>query len=93
MEDTQTRQREFRRELGLRNLVTSQILSIVGLFWIGQRPGWALRTSFFGFSESPFSTCLPRLWLYISAACIRSKEGSTNGPAWASTSLPASSSV
>ena len=34
-QDTQTRQRELRKELGLRNLVFSQILNIVGLFWIG----------------------------------------------------------
>ena len=34
-DDTQTRQSEFRKELGLRNLVTSQILNIVGLFWVG----------------------------------------------------------
>lgn len=34
-QDSQTRQRELRKELGLRNLVFSQILSIVGLFWIG----------------------------------------------------------
>jgi amino acid transporter len=34
-QDTQTRQRELRKELGLRNLVLSQILNIVGLFWIG----------------------------------------------------------
>ncbi len=26
---------EFRKELGLRNLVMSQILNIVGLFWVG----------------------------------------------------------
>jgi hypothetical protein len=34
-QDTQVRQREFRQELGLRNLVTSQILNIVGLYWVG----------------------------------------------------------
>ncbi len=34
-QDTQTRQHEFRQELGLRNLVTSQILNIVGLYWVG----------------------------------------------------------
>jgi amino acid transporter len=34
-QDTQTRQREFRKELGLRNLVMCQILNIVGLFWVG----------------------------------------------------------
>jgi glutamate:GABA antiporter len=34
-QDTQIRQREFRQELGLRNLVTSQILNIVGLYWVG----------------------------------------------------------
>jgi glutamate:GABA antiporter len=34
-QDTQTRQREFHKELGLRNLVLSQILNIVGLFWVG----------------------------------------------------------
>ncbi len=33
--DTQTRQREFHKELGLRNLVMCQILNIVGLFWVG----------------------------------------------------------
>jgi amino acid transporter len=33
--DTQVRQREFRKELGLRNLVTCQILNIVGLSWVG----------------------------------------------------------
>jgi amino acid transporter len=33
--DTQTRQHEFRKELGLRNLVMSQILNIVGLYWVG----------------------------------------------------------
>ena len=33
--DTQVRQREFRKELGLRNLVTCQILNIVGLYWVG----------------------------------------------------------
>jgi amino acid transporter len=34
-QDTQVRQHEFRKELGLRNLVTSQILNIVGLYWVG----------------------------------------------------------
>ena len=34
-QDTQTRQREFRKELGLRNLVMCQILNIVGLYWVG----------------------------------------------------------
>ena len=34
-QDTQTRQQEFRQELGLRNLVTSQILNVVGLYWVG----------------------------------------------------------
>lgn len=34
-EDTQTKQQELRKELGLRNLVFSQILNIVGLFWVG----------------------------------------------------------
>ena len=33
--DTQERQSEFRKELGLRNLVASQILNIIGLFWLG----------------------------------------------------------
>ena len=33
--DTQTRQREFRKELGLRNLVLCQILNVVGLYWVG----------------------------------------------------------
>jgi glutamate:GABA antiporter len=33
--DIQTRQGEFRQELGLRNLVMCQILNIVGLFWVG----------------------------------------------------------
>jgi len=33
--DTQEKQCEFRQELGLRNLVMSQILNIVGLFWVG----------------------------------------------------------
>ena len=33
--DTQLAQREFRKELGLRNLVMCQILNIVGLFWVG----------------------------------------------------------
>jgi len=34
-QDTQVKQREFRKELGLRNLLTSQILNIVGLYWVG----------------------------------------------------------
>jgi amino acid transporter len=34
-QDTQARQGEFRQELGLRNLVASQILNIVGLYWVG----------------------------------------------------------
>jgi len=34
-QDTQTRQSEFRKELGLRDLVMGQILNIVGLFWVG----------------------------------------------------------
>jgi amino acid transporter len=34
-QDTQTRQGDFRKELGLRNLVMCQILNIVGLFWVG----------------------------------------------------------
>jgi amino acid transporter len=34
-QDTQTRQREFRKELGLRDLVMGQILNIVGLYWVG----------------------------------------------------------
>jgi len=34
-QDTQTRQRELRKGLGPRNLVFSQFLNIVGLFWIG----------------------------------------------------------
>ncbi len=34
-QDTQTKQHELRKELGLRNLVLSQILNIVGLYWIG----------------------------------------------------------
>ena len=34
-QDTRTRQREFRKELGLRNLVMCQILNIVGLYWVG----------------------------------------------------------
>lgn len=33
--DTQTRQQEFRKELGLRNLVMCQILVVVGLNWVG----------------------------------------------------------
>jgi len=33
--DTQVRQTEFRKELGLRNLVMCQILNIVGLYWVG----------------------------------------------------------
>jgi amino acid transporter len=33
--DTQVRQREFRKELGLRDLVFCQILNIVGLYWVG----------------------------------------------------------
>lgn len=33
--DTRIRQTEFRKELGLRNLVTCQILNIVGLYWVG----------------------------------------------------------
>lgn len=33
--DTQTRQLEFRKELGIRNLVMCQILNIVGLYWVG----------------------------------------------------------
>ncbi len=33
--DTHTKQQELRKELGLRNLVLSQILNIVGLFWVG----------------------------------------------------------
>jgi glutamate:GABA antiporter len=35
LQDTQVKQREFRQELGMRNLVTSQILNIVGLYWVG----------------------------------------------------------
>lgn len=34
-QDAQTRQSEFRKELGLRDLVFGQILNIVGLFWVG----------------------------------------------------------
>src|SRR5208283_5152530 len=34
-QDTQVRQQEFRKELGLRNLVMCQILNIVGLYWVG----------------------------------------------------------
>src|SRR6266568_2636499 len=34
-QDTRIRQREFRKELGLRNLVMCQILNIVGLYWVG----------------------------------------------------------
>ncbi|MGA2722178.1 MAG: APC family permease [Bryobacteraceae bacterium] len=34
-QDAQTRQPEFRKELGLRNLVLCQILNIVGLYWVG----------------------------------------------------------
>jgi amino acid transporter len=34
-QDTHVRQREFRKELGLRNLVMCQILNIVGLYWVG----------------------------------------------------------
>ncbi len=34
-QDTEVRQREFRKELGLRNLVMCQILNIVGLYWVG----------------------------------------------------------
>ena len=34
-QDTEIRQREFRKELGLRNLVMCQILNIVGLYWVG----------------------------------------------------------
>lgn len=34
-QDTHTKQQELRKELGLRNLVLSQILNIVGLYWIG----------------------------------------------------------
>lgn len=33
--DTQVRQKEFRKELGLRNLVFCQILNVVGLNWVG----------------------------------------------------------
>jgi hypothetical protein len=33
-QDTQTRQREFRKELGLRDLVIGQILNVVGLYWV-----------------------------------------------------------
>jgi amino acid transporter len=35
LQDTHTKQQELRKELGLRNLVLSQILNIVGLYWIG----------------------------------------------------------
>ncbi len=38
-QDTQNVQSEFRKELGLRNLVMSQILSIVGLYWVGAAAG------------------------------------------------------
>lgn len=34
-QDTRVRQREFHKELGLRNLVMCQILNIVGLYWVG----------------------------------------------------------
>jgi amino acid transporter len=34
-QDTETRQREFRKELGLKDLVIGQILNIVGLYWVG----------------------------------------------------------
>ena len=34
-QDTQVKRREFRRELGMRNLVISQILNVVGLYWVG----------------------------------------------------------
>lgn len=33
--DSQEKQQEFRKELGLRNLVMSQLLNIVGLYWVG----------------------------------------------------------
>lgn len=35
VQDAQARQGEFRKELGLRNLVMCQILNIVGLYWVG----------------------------------------------------------
>lgn len=34
-DDVRTRQSEFRKELGLRDLVFGQILNIVGLYWVG----------------------------------------------------------
>jgi amino acid transporter len=34
-QDTQIRQREFRKELCLRDLVIGQILNVVGLYWVG----------------------------------------------------------
>jgi amino acid transporter len=34
-QNIQIKQREFRKELGLRNLVMCQILNIVGLYWVG----------------------------------------------------------
>jgi len=37
--DTQQTQHELRKELGLRNLVMSQILNVVGLYWIGTAAG------------------------------------------------------
>ena len=33
--DGQSRQEEFRKELGLRNLALSQVLCIMGLYWVG----------------------------------------------------------
>ncbi len=38
-EDAAKTQCEFRKELGLRNLVMSQILNIVGLYWVGVAAG------------------------------------------------------
>lgn len=37
--DVEKTQHEFRKELGLRNLVMCQILNIVGLFWVGVAAG------------------------------------------------------
>ena len=78
-QDTQTRQQEFRKELGLRNLVMCQILNIVGLFWVetGARLGpshvafWLLGIVLF---------YLPSFWRWWKRLSPDARRSSTERP-------------